>query len=147
MHRDVFSLMLKKTELLFICVKLSIQRNLQVKKTVSVSRKHLFYNIVDESSSCQPQSEDARLWVKHLGVVSHFKPNWRWSCVVKESNTRLKFTKVNFKNRELVKEKHILSLNWHLHYISSSHISIHLNSLLIYFIDNWIINWWVLLML
>lgn len=75
MHRDVFSLMLKKTELLFICVKLSIQRNLQVKKTVSVSRKHLFYNIVDESSSCQPQSEDARLWVKHLGVVSHFKPN------------------------------------------------------------------------
>ena len=74
MHQDVFSLMLKKTELLFICVKLSIQRTLKGKKTVSVRRKHLFYNIVDESS-CQPQSEDVRLWVKHLRVVSHFKPN------------------------------------------------------------------------
>jgi len=75
MHQDVFSLMLMKAELLFIYVKLSIQRTLKGKKTVCVSRKHLFYNIVDKRSSCQPQREDARLWVKHLRVVSHFKPN------------------------------------------------------------------------
>ena len=74
LHQDVFSLMLKKTELLFSYVKLSIQRNLKGKKTVCVSRKHLFYNIVDKSS-CQPQREDARLWVKRLAVVSHFKRN------------------------------------------------------------------------
>lgn len=52
LHEDVFSLMLMKTKLLFIYVKLSIQLTLKGKKTVSVRRKLLFYNTVDECSSC-----------------------------------------------------------------------------------------------
>lgn len=52
LHEDVFSLMLMKTELLFIYVNWRIQQTLKGKKTVSVSRKHLFYNTVDECSSC-----------------------------------------------------------------------------------------------